>query len=59
MRGRPGRVAKGVAALLNDGWATRFSDWSPGQELGKAPQGFNEATRCAELIIERWFRNHS
>jgi mitochondrial fission protein ELM1 len=56
MRGSAGRVSKGIEALRRDGWVTRFSDWQSNGELGSAPVGFNEARRCAEAVVERWFR---
>ena len=51
---RSGRVARGVHALVRDGWVTRFADWQSTEPLAKPPGKLHEAARCAALICERY-----
>lgn len=50
-----GRVSDGIGRLVGRGWVTRFADWRRGGRLASPRWGFNEAARCAEEIIGRWF----
>lgn len=50
-----GRVSEGIGRLVGRGWVTRFADWRRGGRLATPRGGFNEAARCAEEIIGRWF----
>lgn len=52
------RVARGVERLIRDGWVVPFDTWHPGQPMLSAPEGFDEADRCAQLILSRWFHFH-
>lgn len=50
-----GRIAQGVDKLLADGWVTPMEGWRAGI-CPSPPRGtFNEAERCARLILEKWF----
>jgi len=49
---RKGRLLRGVDALKKQGLLTPFDHWS-GQSLPASQQNFNEAERCAEMIIDR------
>lgn len=51
------RVSEGLHRLLSDGVVTGFEDWQHGRPLQPPPQPFDEAARCARLIVERWFAN--
>jgi mitochondrial fission protein ELM1 len=48
------RLVKGVRRLQATGQVTGFSDWQAGKPLRPAPQGFDEATRCARWICGEW-----
>ncbi len=52
---RRGRVSAGVDTLLQNGWATRFADWLPGNRLATPPDQLDEARRCAEIVCQRFF----
>lgn len=49
------RVTHGVDQLIRDNWVTPFEVWRPEQPLLAAPEGFDEAERCARRILEKWF----
>ncbi len=53
-----GRVVRGVEALLREAWVTSFAAWRQGQALRAPQQVFDEAARCAQWMIERWFSVH-
>ncbi len=50
---RRGRVAVGVDSLIQNGWATRFADWQPGECLVPPPEQLDESRRCAEIVCQR------
>lgn len=50
---RASRVSGGVRALEREGMVTRFDAWTQGAALAPPPVPFNEAQRCAELILQR------
>ncbi len=52
---KAGRVARGIARLADEGFVTRFADWSPATGLTAPPRVLREADRCAELVLERFF----
>jgi mitochondrial fission protein ELM1 len=54
---RESRVARGIAALSRDGMVTGFADWQRGQKLAPPAEPFNEATRVAAWIGEKWLSN--
>jgi mitochondrial fission protein ELM1 len=54
---RESRVARGIAALSRDGLVTDFADWQRGQKLAPPAEPFNEATRVAAWIGEKWLSN--
>ncbi len=54
-RGGTGRVLRGLDRLLADGWVTTHARWCEGDELPPPRRGFDEAARCARLILERWW----
>ncbi|NWG86905.1 MAG: mitochondrial fission ELM1 family protein [Hydrogenophilaceae bacterium] len=49
------RVARGVDQLIRDNWVTPFDTWQSDHPLLAAPEGFDEAERCARKILEKWF----
>lgn len=51
-----GRVTGGIEQLVRRGWVSRFADWRREGRLAGPRDDFNEAARCAEEIIERWFQ---
>ena len=53
-----GRVVRGVERLLSEGWATPFAAWRQGRALSAPTQVFDEAARCAQWMVERWFSVH-
>lgn len=52
---RSSRVSEGLRGLLSGGIVTGFEDWQHGRLLQLPPQPFDEATRCARLILDTWF----
>lgn len=53
---RRGRVRAGVERLLAEGRVTAYADWARGRPLTAAEQPLDEAGRCADWILDRWFR---
>ncbi len=53
-----GRVARGVEDLLREGLATSYAAWRQGRALSAPKQVFDEAARCAQWMVERWFSAH-
>lgn len=49
------RIARDIARLIEAGWVTPLARWRRDHALAPAPAGFNEAERCARLILERWY----
>ena len=56
-QGQDGRVARGVARLIREGWVVPFETWHADQPMLSAPEGFDEADRCARLILADWFQS--
>ncbi len=52
---KAGRVARGVAGLVEQGFVTRYADWSPVTGLAEPPHVLREADRCAAIVLERLF----
>lgn len=51
------RIGRGVAGLIHDHWVTPYAAWQNSGTL-TAPAGhFNEAERCAQLILAQWPNN--
>jgi len=50
-----GRVVSGIDRLAEEGYLTRFDDWRPGTELKPPPEVLQEATRCARIVLQRFF----
>ncbi len=50
---KAGRVARGVARLAEEGFVTRFADWSPRAGLAEPPRVLREADRCARIVLEQ------
>lgn len=50
------RVGRGVERLIREGWVTPFEAWQPEQPMLSAPEGFDEADRCARRILADWFQ---
>ena len=54
-RGGTGRVLRGLDRLLVDDWVTTHARWAETGEMPAPRTGFDEAARCARLILERWW----
>ncbi len=50
---QPGRVARGVRALVARGMVAAFKDWQAGQALVRH-EPLREAERVAQAILEKW-----
>jgi len=55
---RTGRVAFGVEQLAGAGRVVRLHDWLGGTPLPRPVAGFDEAGRCADAILGRWFKDN-
>lgn len=53
-----GRVVRGLDGLAEKRVVTTFTAWRQGQKLIPPRQQFNEADRCARILVERWFSGH-
>lgn len=53
LRGRPGKLTRGLEALVRDGYATDWAAWKQKDELARQPRVLAEADRCAGLVLER------
>lgn len=51
---RESRITRGIAALRRDHLVTDFAEWKGGQKPGIPKSSFNEATRVADWIGEKW-----
>jgi mitochondrial fission protein ELM1 len=51
-----GRIARGLARLIVEGFVTTFRDWREIHRLEPPPFVLHEADRCARLVLLRWFR---
>ena len=51
---RPGRVSKGIEKLVNEGWATPCAQWQQTGLIAPPPGAFNEASRCADWMVNQW-----
>lgn len=49
------RITRGLQLLIDDKRVTPFSVWQPEQRLSQPDESFDEASRCAELIRQRFF----
>jgi len=49
------RVLRGLEHLVAKGWLTPFQNWSPAHGLTAPPQPLQEATRCAERVLTKFF----
>lgn len=49
------RIARDIAGLAEDGMVTPIARWRHEHALKPPRAGFNEAERCARLILERWY----
>ena len=54
---RPTRVSRGIERLVADNRLTSFADWRQTRRLPQPPDRFDEARRCAQEILNIWFRN--
>lgn len=52
--GDGGRVVRGLDALLRDGWATGFEEWSRSGALRPPPGVLDEADRVARVVSDRF-----
>lgn len=51
---RASRIARGITTLTGDGLVTCFANWQGGKKLEAPAAPFNEATRVAAWIGEKW-----
>jgi mitochondrial fission protein ELM1 len=49
-----GRIARGLARLIAEGFVTTFRDWKQIQALEAPPFVLREADRCAKLVLTRF-----
>jgi len=54
-RGGTGRVLRGLDRLVEEDWVVDFPSWRAGSPLPATRGVFNEAVRCADAILERWW----
>lgn len=52
---RRGRVRAGLERLLAEGLVTSYAAWHQGRPLARAAEPLDEAGRCADWMLERWF----
>lgn len=52
-----GRVAAGIKTLLDGGVVCSYQDWLNGRRPQPPAEPFDEATRCAQRILDTWFAN--
>lgn len=52
---RSNRVGAGLNELIRDGFVTSFSAWEQTRHLNPPRTRINEADRCAEYVVDRWF----
>lgn len=48
------RVQQGVEHLVSRGWVTPFEQWQAGQDLSPPVRALDEATRTAQLVLEKF-----
>ncbi|MEM6552389.1 MAG: ELM1/GtrOC1 family putative glycosyltransferase [Planctomycetota bacterium] len=53
-RGRPGRVVRGIDALVAREWVVGFDAWRNGTGLIRERPRLAEADRIAEVVLQRW-----
>lgn len=56
-QGKPGRVVRGVASLVDRGWVVTFDQWQQGGALPVDRPELAEADRVASYIIGRWLKS--
>ena len=49
------RVLRGLGRLVDAGWVTPYQLWCPTRGLAAPPQPLQEATRCAEVVLTKFF----
>lgn len=54
LKGKPGRVARGIERLVESGQVLRFGERRPAGGVAASPGTLREADRCAELIVEKF-----
>ena len=50
-----GRIQKAIKPLIEEGYLTRFESWRTNHKLVHKKGDFNEAVRCAGLVLGRFF----
>ncbi|MBL4867397.1 MAG: mitochondrial fission ELM1 family protein [Pseudomonadales bacterium] len=48
------RIANGLAHLVEQNWVVPHRDWAAGESLKRKQEPLAEASRCADLVRERW-----
>ena len=49
------RVLRGLGRLVDAGWVTPYERWCPTRGLSAPPQPLQEATRCATVVLTKFF----
>ena len=49
------RVLRGLARLVDAGWVTSYERWCQTGVLAAPPHALQEATRCAEVVLAKFF----
>lgn len=51
-----GRIARAVDGVVEKGFATRYASWADSELIPKASISLHEAARCADEILNRFFK---
>ncbi|MCW8889089.1 MAG: mitochondrial fission ELM1 family protein, partial [Sedimenticola sp.] len=49
-----GRISKGIKQLIEEAWLTPYAQWKKTGVLTHPPGAFNEASRCADWLVDQW-----
>lgn len=59
LRKRSGKIARSIASLTERQELTTFEDWQRTRQLVRPISDFNEADRCANEMLRRFFRSQA
>jgi hypothetical protein len=51
-----GRISNAIKLLLKSNLVTSFAEWQSGQKLMSTNPAINESDRCANILLDRFFR---
>lgn len=52
---KTGKIKRSIDYLLTNGWAISFEQWKTGVEMKVPDNRLDEADRCAQEILKRWW----